>query len=376
MPRILVIDDEKNIRSVLSRLLKALSYDVEVAEDGEKGIELFIKAGDFDLVITDWLMPRMEGIDLLRKARGTEKFRNLPFLIVTGVVDEETVAEAAETEVDAYIIKPFVAKTLEDRMDQILDRHFNPDEVEILVKLGSEHMRAGRYEAALQEFERSRTACSRSPRILCLLGEACEKLGRLQQAEAYYLEAIQLGPLFVRAYQRMADLYEHQGLRKKAAQLLEQASRISPRNTKRQIKLGTLYLEAGEGERACEAFSEAMRVAAESDEIRAEIGEAFLSHDMAEEAAQAFEGALRINPQNVHVYNRLGIAYRRQGKFKEAVEQYRRALKVAPNDENIYYNLGRALLEAAMREDALRAFQYALKINPNFSEVKEILATL
>ena len=373
---ILVAEDHLNMRRTICNMLKKMGYRrIAEAEDGKEAWEVMQKER-FDLVIADWIMPRMTGIDLLRKARNSQDFRKLPFLIVSGVVDEETVAEAAETEVDGYIIKPFVAKTLEEKMDQILDSQKHPDEVEILIELGSEHMRAGRYEEALREFERALSICLESPRVLCLLGEAHEQMGCPVEAEENYVKAIKVAPLFVKAYQRLADLYERQGMTKKAAELLSQASKISPRNTGRQIRLGRLYLKAGDSNKAREAFSEAMRVSGQNAEIRTEIGEVFLKHEMAGEAAQAFEGALKINPQMVHVYNRLGIAYRKQGKFKEAIEQYKRALRIAPNDENLYYNLGRALLEAAMREDALKAFRDALKINPQFSEAKEILATL
>jgi tetratricopeptide (TPR) repeat protein len=304
-------------------MLQKMEYrHIDEAEDGKEAWTK-MQAEEYDLVIADWIMPKMEGIDLLRKARRSEKFQDLPFLMVTGVVEEATVAEAAETDADAYIIKPFVAKTLEKKVDEILDRYLNPDELEILLSLGSEHMRAGAYEAALREFKR----------------------------------ALSISP-------------------EKATEPLRKAIKISPRNTDRHLRLGKLFLELGEVAKARDVLSAAMKVANKDAHVRAEIGELLLGHEMAEEAAAAFEGALKIDPRNVHFYNRLGIAYRKQGKYVVAIEQYKRALKVAPNDENIYYNLGRALLEAKRDKDARTAFESALKLNPNFPEVKEILATL
>jgi tetratricopeptide (TPR) repeat protein len=373
---ILVVEDHFNMRWSIVNMLRAMGYHrIAEAENGKEAWER-MQIEHFGLVIADWIMPVMKGIDLLRKIRGTERFKKLPFLMVTGKVEEETVAEAAETEVDAYITKPFVAQTLEEKMNQILHHHRNPNEEDILLRLGSEHLEAGRYEAALREFERARMVAPENGRALCLLAEARDKLGHTKEAEDIYLEAIDRSPLFIRAYEKLAGLYERTGLKQQAADLLSRAARISPRNVTRQMKLGRLLLESGDPRGACRAFSETMRVSDGDGKLRTEIGDLLLNHGMAGEAAQAFEGAIRINPLDVHAYNRLGIAYRKQGKYGEALKQYRRAIQISPDDEHLYYNLGRALMAASRQDDAKEAFETALKLNPGFSEVKDMLNTI
>ena len=102
--RILLIDDDENIRAILSRLLKNMGYDVQVAEDGEKGIKLFDEMGDFDLVISDIQMPNMDGNEVARYIRNSDK-SGVPLIAITGFR-----TEVQPEMFDYTLIKPFSLK--------------------------------------------------------------------------------------------------------------------------------------------------------------------------------------------------------------------------------------------------------------------------
>jgi two-component system response regulator ResD len=104
MHRILVIDDEPNIRSILSALLEKLGYDVEVAEDGEKGVKLFNEMGNFDLVISDIRMPNMDGNEVARYIRNSDK-SGTPLIAITAFPEE-----LQQEMFDASLSKPFKLK--------------------------------------------------------------------------------------------------------------------------------------------------------------------------------------------------------------------------------------------------------------------------
>ncbi len=106
MHRILVIDDDPHIRSILSGLLDALGYEVEVAEDGEKGIKLFDEMGDFDLVISDIRMPNMDGNDVARYIRNSDK-SGTPLIAMSGFQEE-----LQQEMFDAFLSKPFNLRDL------------------------------------------------------------------------------------------------------------------------------------------------------------------------------------------------------------------------------------------------------------------------
>ena len=116
---ILSVDDFSTMRRIVKNLLKQLGYfNVDEAENGEVALEL-IREKKFDLIISDWNMPVKTGIELLRDVRGDPDLKDIPFLMVTAEAEKENVLEAMEAGVNNYILKPFTAKILEDKMRSI-----------------------------------------------------------------------------------------------------------------------------------------------------------------------------------------------------------------------------------------------------------------
>jgi two-component system chemotaxis response regulator CheY len=118
--KLLVVDDFSSMRRMLRSLLRELGYaDAEEAEDGVAALEK-LHAGHFDLVITDWSMPNMTGIELLREIRRDSAIRHLPVLMVTAEALPENIAEARNAGASGYICKPFTADMLHTALVQIL----------------------------------------------------------------------------------------------------------------------------------------------------------------------------------------------------------------------------------------------------------------
>ena len=122
----LVVDDFSTMRRILSGLLKELGYArIHEAEDGEKALRLLHLARQqdttpIDFVITDWNMPLMDGLDLLKAIRQDAALCHLPVLMVTAESKRENIIAAAQAGADGYIVKPFNAATLKEKLDKIL----------------------------------------------------------------------------------------------------------------------------------------------------------------------------------------------------------------------------------------------------------------
>ncbi|MEX2482647.1 MAG: chemotaxis response regulator CheY [Gammaproteobacteria bacterium] len=117
--RILVVDDFATMRRIIKNLLRDLGFtNLEEADDGSTALPL-LKNGSFDFLITDWSMPVMEGIDLLREIRRDPKLAALPVLMVICEVQREQIVMAAEAGVNGYIVKPFTAQTLGQKIHRI-----------------------------------------------------------------------------------------------------------------------------------------------------------------------------------------------------------------------------------------------------------------
>jgi len=119
--RILVVDDFASMRKIIKGLLKQIGFqNIEEADDGSTALEK-LKIGEFDLVICDWNMPKVPGIEVLKAIRNDPRLKDLPFLMVTAEAKKDNVMEAVKAGVNQYIVKPFTAETLKKKIEKIFD---------------------------------------------------------------------------------------------------------------------------------------------------------------------------------------------------------------------------------------------------------------
>lgn len=120
--KILVVDDFSTMRRIIKNLLKDLGFtNVQEADDGSTALPM-LQQGDFDFVITDWNMPGMQGIDLLRAIRADDNLKHTPVLMVTAEAKKEQIVAAAQAGVNGYVVKPFTAATLKEKLEKIFER--------------------------------------------------------------------------------------------------------------------------------------------------------------------------------------------------------------------------------------------------------------
>jgi two-component system chemotaxis response regulator CheY len=120
--KILVVDDFSTMRRIIKNLLKDLGFaNIQEADDGNTALPM-LQQGDFDFVITDWNMPGMQGIDLLRAIRADANLKHIPVLMVTAEAKKEQIVAAAQAGVNGYVIKPFTAATLKEKLAKIFQR--------------------------------------------------------------------------------------------------------------------------------------------------------------------------------------------------------------------------------------------------------------
>lgn len=117
--KILVVDDFSTMRRIIKNILKQIGFtNVDEAENGQVALSKLLD-GDYDFVVSDWNMPEMSGIELLKSVRSNETIKDLPFLMVTAEAKKENVVEAVKAGVNNYIVKPFTADTLQGKISKI-----------------------------------------------------------------------------------------------------------------------------------------------------------------------------------------------------------------------------------------------------------------
>ena len=120
--KFLVVDDFSTMRRIVRNLLKELGFqNVDEAEDGVAALSK-LRGSQFDFVVSDWNMPNMTGIDLLKEIRADDNLKHLPVLMVTAEAKKENIVFAAQAGANGYIVKPFTAATLEEKLNKIFQK--------------------------------------------------------------------------------------------------------------------------------------------------------------------------------------------------------------------------------------------------------------
>ncbi|MBF0469038.1 MAG: response regulator [Desulfamplus sp.] len=118
--KVLIVDDFATMRRILKNILKQLGFkNLLEADDGTTALDALEK-NDIDLVISDWNMPKMTGLELLKSVRASKKYAKIPFLMVTAEAQKQNVIEAVQAGVSNYVVKPFTAEAISEKLKKIL----------------------------------------------------------------------------------------------------------------------------------------------------------------------------------------------------------------------------------------------------------------
>ena len=120
--KILIVDDFSTMRRIIKNLLRDLGFNnTSEADDGQTALPM-LKSGKFDFLVTDWNMPGMDGLTLLKTVRADEELSDMPVLMVTAEAKRDQIVVAAEAGVNGYVVKPFTAATLKEKIEKIFQR--------------------------------------------------------------------------------------------------------------------------------------------------------------------------------------------------------------------------------------------------------------
>ena len=246
---ILIVDDMRNMRRTIKNMLLSLSYrKIEEAADGDDAIALIeryqnVPLRKFHLIILDWNMPRVHGINVLRFIKKNPVHITTGVLMVTAENWATEIMEAAEDHVDGYIIKPFVAKTLEQKIKGVLERKYKPAPEERIMREGEKLFYEEEYDDAGIKFEEVLKLKPDSARAYRYMGKINMVKGDIAKAEELFRKSIEHNEKYTKAYKNLADVMVKSDRPDEAIKILESAAEINPRNYPRLMMIGKLYLD-------------------------------------------------------------------------------------------------------------------------------------
>lgn len=370
---IIIVDDIQPSRETTINILKALGFKKFLqAPDGQDAIDLLAKHQDTVLIISDWKMPRLSGLELLKAVRRDKNLSHIPFLMITSKSETEDVALAADFEVTAYLVKPISVQGLLDKLqlfgDENPESRFNREIAESRAKVAEEDWRGAEHLLtallpAYPQFE---------ARTLFELGRVLAGQKRWKESEEMLENAIRMSPLLARAWKEKGHI---QGLQKRwqeAEVSMDQALSLSPSNAEYMVELGKTQLAQGYAEKAKTTFTKAMNVNRRDDTLKQAVWDTYLALDQLDTAQRDFGTQLTAG-LSVEALNNTAVMMRKEGRREEAIQFYKLALAKDSENPKLHYNLAMAYISLNKRDSAVRHLQHAVKIAPDFREAKNLL---
>ena len=338
----------KIITFINSRVLKIIVRDqlkragfvnIRSVDTGQDGIKL-AKTISPDLLLVDFDMPDMNGLEVLTKIRNDPALRDLAFIMISSDPEEKFVAQAAEFRVSAYIVKPFNQDTLVAKVNRVLEQVVNPSEGLLAYHAGNHLVAAGKLDEALDKYRTALEATQYAmAAVYYKMGRIHEQLEDEPAAENNYHEAVGRSIRYVDAYDALGRLMLRQSKNEAALGYITKSSKISPLNAERQKILG----------------------------------EVLLNMEDLTGAEDAFRKSLELDPTQSSLFHLLGITMRRQYKLDEAEHYFQRALRSDDNNPDIHYNLGQVYHAKKDLNKAIAHLNRALELEPDFEAASHLL---
>lgn len=371
---VLIVDDMENMVKSVRGMLKVLKVgkSFHFANNGQQAWALLQKE-TVDLAIIDWNMPVMTGVELLGRIREDRDKRDMPVVMVTAEANREIVAEAAESDIDAYILKPLTVKSLGDKIQAVIENANNPPPVIQHLKNARALEESGDLDGAIAEGKLAMKAEPKSSRPIRELGFLYFKKDDLATAEKYFLTAAKMNQLDVFAFHQLGELYLRQDDIERAAKYFDKAMSISPRHVSRGIYFGKVLVKKGMVKRAIKVFDQAITLSDDPLSLSEEIGNLCLQTGIYNYTVKLFETILKSLPNRTDLMFKLGLAYEKMGEHRKALDYM---VKVTLKEkENVSAHLHAAVnymrIGQVLRAD--QSLQSVLRLDPDNEQAKELL---
>jgi len=369
---VMVVEDILSARETVVNLLRALGFTHFLeAENGEEALEK-IKISSPGLIISDWNMPKMNGLGLLRAVRSKPESPYIPFIFLTSKSEVEDVALASDGGTSAYMVKPVTIKALAETLNTVFNGGFEQDFE--LLKVEIQNLCAAKEQARaldlLRRFELLYPA--QAQRIGLEHVRVLMEFSDFPKAEDMLCEILASNPLFARGWEAMAKIQSWQGMWNQALAAVDKAVSISPNNTEYHILRGSINLHKEDLPQARKNFMTALNIDRKNDQIKQDIWNAYVDLDMVDEVQRDF-GSYIFSSLTCDTLNNMAVAYRRKGELARAVEIYRAALAKEPDNPKILFNAAVAYVNRKQYARAKSLLAHALGNDPEFEKAKALL---
>ncbi len=318
---ILVVDDMKSMRLTLRKMLRNLEIGKNLlfAENGKAGLSI-LKNTSCDLVIVDWNMPEMNGSQMLAHLRHDKDLRDLPVIMVTAENERDIVSEAAEHEIDGYLLKPLTLASLDSKIRSVVEAVNHPDKAKLHMLEARTCEESGNIEGAIDATRNALRFKPSASRILRKLGLLYLESHKAEIGEKCLQKAVAVNKQDTISRSHLAKFYIDSRDFKQAAQVYMEIVSLSTRYFDSAVHLGETLLVNGFRKEGKVLFSRIMAKSRGNRLIQERIIDICLENQEYEFVAQVVTQAIKDNPGNLDLMYKAGTIYLETGDHEKALE--------------------------------------------------------
>ncbi|WDP93076.1 MAG: response regulator [Desulfobacter sp.] len=362
---ILVVDDMKSMRLTIRKMLRNLNIGkmLRFADNGKAGLEI-LAATPCDMAIIDWNMPVMNGGQMLNTLRQDKVLRDMPVIMVTAENERDIVAEVAEHEIDAYLLKPLTLKSLDKKIKAVVHQANNPDDCTRHILKARELEEAGDYQGAIAEIRQALVHKPSASRILRKMGLLHLSINKVAIGVKCLQKAISVNKQDTASRHQLARIFIQRKELKKAAKIYMEILDLSHRYYGSATRLGEKMMAEGYKDEAVQLFSKVIGRAQRRSDLKNRILDICLDNRQFSFCLGIMEHMLKENPSNYELMFKTAEVYRHTGEIDKAMSYFRNVDSGRKGDPpakvaiaRIYQQKGRIL----QADDYVRQ---ALRIDP------------
>jgi len=371
---VLIADDMENMHSAIRSIMRILGFGkkFQYVNNGTDALKA-LKEGVFDLAMLDNNMPGITGLELLGIIRNDKALRDMPVIMITGHADKEFITNAAESDIDAYILKPITVNLLKEKIPPIIEKANNPSPMVTHLKAAAKYEEEGNLDAAIQEGQCAAAANPQSTRPMRELGYYHLKKGDLDQAESCLLQAAELNKIDVIAFSQLGDLYLQKNDMDNALKYFIKAMKISPRNYERALNLGKLLIKKKMVSKAIPVFNKVFELSKDPFPLREEIASFCITEGAHDYAGKLLTGLIDQDRKRADLLFKLGLVSEQSGKPDDALKYFIEAEQLDDKDITIKIHIAKNYIARGKVLFAEKPIRAVLKIDPENQEARELL---
>ena len=263
----LVVEDNTMMQKMIVPMLERLGYQkIVTANNGLEAWSTLNSEDPIHIVLSDLIMPKMDGIEFLNKIRASERFWDLPFIMITGEENQNQLMSSIEVEVDAYILKPFTQDKLGAEINRVLAQSYKPSPYHLALKKGRTLLtKGGDSTATIDAFKEASQLQPKEADPYYFWAIVHEREGRLLEAKACLEKCIVLNEAYPKAYDLLGQISRREKNYAAERKILARISALSPNNRERNLNLALACARVGDQEGVRKYLKVAARLADPSD---------------------------------------------------------------------------------------------------------------